>query len=290
MSHPAAAVASLLLILGACRSEPGASGESTSGEITSGEACEGLCIPNNLEDWSGPIRFQANGACDGFTTFADVAVEPGSCVCTCGGVDACAAAVREYQTGACSTEIEALPFAVNVCTGAPNGELVTFEVTPVPNPTCLEELIEDLPSPEWASERVACPADMEDCGDGQRCAAANGDELCIHADGDRECPAGMFSEREVRFRSFADERTCTSCGCSPAAAVQCAGTGVASYSETEAECLSSPGSPTPLECGPVGGPFVRVDVGGSAACAPSQDSVVAGVVVELEPVTFCCAS
>jgi hypothetical protein len=76
----------------------------------------------------------------------------------------------------------------------------------------------DTPQP-WGEQAHAClPVPLDGCGDTEVCIpkVPMDHELCIYAEGDRDCPAG-YDVKRLAHRDVEDTRGCAPCECTPLA-------------------------------------------------------------------------
>lgn len=120
--------------------------------------------------------------------------------------------------------------------------------------------------------------------------------LCIHHDGELDCPAGPFTNKHVFYTGVTDTRGCTACGCGAPTGATCAATiqvfstgpatctGIPVASFTAGSCANLLGNPavasrratvttapTGGQCGPTGGAPTGTAVGSGATtycCIP----------------------
>lgn len=73
---------------------------------------------------------------------------------------------------------------------------------------------EDIPEPAWTGAGRLCGGGPADCTDGLCLpppSAAAGDLVCVHQDGDMDCPLAGYTQKILLHRAFEDTRACNPC-------------------------------------------------------------------------------
>jgi len=118
--------------------------------------------------------------------------------------------------------------------------------------------------------------------------------ICIKHAGDFNCPAGQFSQKQVFYDDFTDNRACSACSCDAPSGSTCEGN-ISIYSDTFLNACSIPAQSFPAGgCGFLSGnppagnsKFTQTQPPTGGACAPIGGQPV-GQATKTFPQTFCC--
>jgi hypothetical protein len=157
---------------------------------------------------------------------------------------------------------------------------------------CEETETEIIPPLVWETAIRTCRLDTPfPCGDGGVCTPdpADGFESiwCIYQQGDLDCPAGPFSDKQVFYTAAEDTRDCTNCTCG-AGGVTCTDYQLDVYAGPD--CAGEPVSSVPADgsCVAAVGESIAGNFGGGAPCPVTEPSVPEGAVTAMGAFTFCC--
>lgn len=269
-------------------SDPSSDDSDDSGPSTmcgAGQACFG--IP---EGWSGPVNLTAPGEpCASVVAEGALGYDGGwECECSCDASveDSCEGAsvqLELFEDNNCEGPVALAVELTSSCQSFGDGELYSILVTVGGDAPCTSNPVLD-PSPvEPVDPRLLCDAFEGSTCDGGVC-TSNAVGLCIHAEGELECPDGF--ERTLLYADYEDARDCSGCECE--APFQCSG----SYTLANQGCGES-GSLT-LQAGCTG--FLTSVLGGEAASIEGPPSVdcstrggfPVGELAPTEPRTVCC--
>ena len=194
--------------------------------------------------------------------------------------------------GACSSQ-DPVPAGIQ-CSGVPCVQSVTVPALLVV-PCEPSAPVVSKTDAFWGRTARACAVDvpMSGCGGGQICVPAppGGFDICLHGEGDLECPSGFA--KSLFYTEVEDDRGCEECECGPPDA-QCEAYVVAYSSPAcgvpagsviattdEPACFDVPSG---IALGSVEASFLAESAGSCAAGggAPTGDVVPGG------PVTLCC--
>ncbi len=233
--------------LGVCKPPMDDSGSGTQGGTTGGES---ECLPGVPQGWAGPYAV-ATGETDvppqcpdPFGTPAGSAqsglVAPAAeCSCTCDDVTAssCDLDFELYSgTGngdncnggtliASGTRNTAT--SCNVAANEP-ATCIRFLNTTANDASCAPISTETVEPSAWTTSVALCEAAALPCGiDGLELPEVSEEfdlGLCIHADGDVECPAEGYTEKApLQYSGVQDTRACSDCSCGQPQDVECGG-------------------------------------------------------------------
>lgn len=149
-----------------------------------------------------------------------------------------------------------------------------------------------LPSPAWAiTGRVCGGAFLQGgCAGGVLCTPAHDESFksCVYREGDVECPAVDFTEKQVLYAGYSDSRACDcTCGgvtggsCTDVLEIFSNGTCAGAPSATVRDALCSPVSN-------VQSARFSNAVEGRGSCTPTK--TLTGTCTPAEPTTVCCKS
>ncbi len=267
-------------------SDAGGSGGSGGGDASAPEcATTERCVPDVPAGFSGPIMLGVGtpGTCPTeFGTVLDVihdGLQPGAATCDCGcSVSSVVCRLQSENTGDFfnpTTACESPPTADDCLTARSDASC-----NPIP--------FEDIRASTWSSTAQTCGGGTAtaNCGGG-RCMPVDESfgSVCVEAAGTQACPA-EFPVRSVYFADFADDRSCSTCGCVPedqACQITIEVCSVAFFTTTldegQQQCLnSSDGDGVNIQLATV------VENG---SCAPFGGALQ-GTVTERDPRTVCC--
>lgn len=205
-------------------------GDSSPNAADAGAACAGRCAPPAPTDWTGPLLVrnyqtaQEPPACeapfaghvdDYFTGFR---ARPASCECEC-RVAASACAIEVWADDSACTIGGNRSFAITPRECAPVPDTGFFIAAPRNEQvTCsAPQMTEVLPTPDFSAGFRACERTntTSGCTGDLECLPEVTDSgVCIVRSGNRQCPAGPYTERRVAHRNFSDTRACSACACS----------------------------------------------------------------------------
>lgn len=264
-------------------------------------------------DWSGPISMRnSDGAapsCEG--AFGERVLEAGSqpsaagaecSTCSCSPSGSACAAFVDFSTGSeagcggssCTTSVnqscsEIMPPCLTGQSSAYLGtKLASGSGTCSPS-----NQTPKLPDVKWTKRAALCrgpDAQRGGCEMGRVCVAkpSKDAKLCVYREGEHDCPAQMYTHRELYYRDVDDTRSCSACKCS---GPNCSYTwSVFNAADTSCQSpiikLTSAG-----QCVQVNPNADKLRVGatieGDGACSASGGESSGGVSGS-EPVTVCC--
>jgi hypothetical protein len=280
---------------------------ATSGSTGAGD-CGVACIADVASGWSGPtavVRGDASVACGSahpnpeVRLFDELSAEPAQCMCACEpaqGIDCSASpvVVAAFDDESCQDPENApsgvVGDCVDLCCGVDSANFVP--ATPdVSGASCAPTTVADsAPAPTWARHLIGCgPVESMPCAGGDCFAAvADGASLCIHRSGDHPCPDGPFSERELWYADFLDDRACATCGCGDVEGASCNEV-VVGYSNES--CTNDPvplvPSPQCAIAAPSFGSAHIESVDPVGTCTPTGGTPM-GEATPADPTTVCC--
>lgn len=188
--------------------------------------------------WSGPVIFltgteESPPICPGsaptasFQAFSGLNVGEPACDCSCESVPLAAQSCGNVQLGLRGAPCGVVPDLLqgvaiqnqcNPMTGTmqPGGPYCCWAVGPsvwIASEDCASQLAADIPPIVWEAAHVAC-ALPTGCQTSGACAPTlePGQELCVYADGDVECPAA-FPDKLATSGGANDTRACSACTC-----------------------------------------------------------------------------
>ncbi len=285
------------------------------GTMSCGACCDLAtheCVEPAPAPWSGPVAIsEAAGTATPTSCTPEYPsligdygfdlTEPGGCDCSCDpatGLTCNNATLRESDNSSC---VEISPDEQVIAPGAcdPIGDLMRqddyykFLDPGTTGGSCAEVLDDSLEDAVFANQSRVCSGATSGgvCATaGQFCAPqapANFDsQLCIYQADDNACPAGPYSDYQLRHADLTDSRSCGACSCgavdgSCTASIgfrsQCGGGGVI-------YAWASPGA-----CQHVDDPvdYLYFGTSTSGSCTASEGSID-GAATALTPVTLCC--
>lgn len=143
-----------------------------------------------------------------------------ACECTNGDAE-CLLEAQGFTTADCSGDVTASgPLRPNLCERVPTAG--SLSLTARARGTCAPRSrgAVQLPAVTWDAALLVC--DTPRLGKGctgaacvERPAAPFEATLCVHREGERECPAG-FPGRHVAYAAYGDSRACSECSCGEA--------------------------------------------------------------------------
>ena len=196
--------------------------------------------------------------------------------------------------GACSNQ-DPVPGGIQ-CGGAPCVASVTVPALLV-SPCAADDPVISKTDATWGRTMRECIPDLASngCAEGEVCPPAPpaGFDLCLHGEGDLDCPAGF--EKAVLYTGVADDRGCEACTCGPpegpcevyvvaysdGACGMPAGSVIATVAEPA--CFDVPSG---IALGSVEASFLARSPG---SCAPSGGAATRDIVPDGH-VTLCCRS
>lgn len=280
----------------------------------------GCLSPNTCVDaapagWSGPVvMFRGDvdarpPACavpyplPDLEAFGDLSVPAGDCDCDCTppGDAYCdgGSVIYNQADAACNTPTTTF-FVEDGCAEF-GGEFFSiryfeFDASTVQifGSDCTPSAQETIPPAEHGSIVVVCGGASEEgtCEDGAQVCVPAADSpfqerLCIWQDGDVDCPAGSYTEKEVYYDSFDDERDCSTCTCGPLGG-SCDDPAV--IMRANAGCGGTAGNiigdAMCAQAG-IGADSAELTASPDPSCAPNGGDLE-GDVTELGPHTICC--
>lgn len=269
--------------------------------------CAGTCAATAPGGWIGPFAVNTasppNGSqqCpQGWTEhgsgFVDLVAQPATCACNCvPSAATCTVSATYYSDSACTMANE-MGSSSGGCDSLSTQEdhdyvRVTGEPAGV-GCSPAEQYV--VPPTAWNEASVMCsPPQLPVCDDGVCLPVAPPgfeDRWCVMAEGEQACPAGPYSVPRIRYRSLADTRSCTPCGCNVQGTPTCAGP----FREYTLLCsVQLDEVPIDGEChlsyaGAISGWNVRYDgPGATFQCANNAPTPV-GEAVATDPITICC--
>jgi hypothetical protein len=289
-------------------SDDDASDASTPDGLAPSIHCPAACRPAAPPEWTGPSAVFRGLLATGLPVCPDA--YPKFDVGGHEGLDAatasCSCGAGTLVGQACTVKI--LPTADPSCTGIPNVSIdvgrnanVCFGVSqgffivspPVLKPgACAFDASAIVPPLTFEAQSVACgmlgdPAcpDRADCVS-TPAPAAPFDRLCIHHDGEVDCPSADYAVRHVVYLDRTDTRACSTCSGD-------AGTTCGSTFELSGTCDEAGISEPTGVCNPAAGTGNVLRLSGLGpttppTCAAFEESTPLGEAHSLHPVTFCC--
>ncbi len=269
---------------------------SDSAEPTGGpqECIDGQVCLATVEGWSGPVTLAPLGACDGDVAFRGASAYDGPHACSC--------ACEVNTPDSCDGVPVFLEFFANSgCRGMPQLSLELFpecDSLGSASPLFLRATSGTEASCDTQFEVIAEPIvgldEQDGCfaPDGASCAGgvcADGNTLqCIYVEGDVPCPEGDFTQRTVVYQDYADNRSCSPCGCEGAYACEGEVEVV-----TNSQGCGAPGTALPIGAcsdspAPVyGAGLADTDELPTPICETSGGEII-GAVEGTAPITACC--
>lgn len=272
----------------------GSTGSSDDGAVDSGSTptCPaGQRCFDIPAGWLGPVNlYSPEQSCsDVVAEGAQAYVGDWSCACSCetdefNSCDQATVQLQLFEAGGCKGPAAVSVDLTSSCQDFGGGEMYSILTTAQgPAPCDSSPTLNAAPVLPTGSLVLCNAFEGSTCGTGA--CTSRSEELCIHAEGERECPDGF--ERTLLYTSFEDGRECSACACE--AEYECAG----SYTLANQGCGNA-GTLT-LQLGCTG--FTTSVLGGQTAsltdppavdCTSSGGSPI-GEVVAAEPRTVCCA-
>lgn len=213
--------------------------DSSGGDPTS---CSGVCAERASGAWQGPVYLATVASSDppqcpaGFDmigkAFSSLSAPEATCECDCqGGLGSCAVDYQFFAGPFCTTPFDSGDLSDNQCdsyTALFSGSVYVRANLDASAGECVPSHSTDVEPASWGEASALCAPTIEiaACGDDVCVSEPPSDfdsALCIVAEGDVECPQGAYSQRRVMFEGINDDRACTDCECSVAAAPVCSG-------------------------------------------------------------------
>ena len=255
-------------------------------QCPAGQVCFG--IPDG---WLGPVNlYSPEQSCSDVVAEGALAYDGDwSCSCSCDavGFGSCADATVQLQLfeenncqGAAALTVD----LTTSCQSFGDGQLFSILATAQGSVPCDSTATLDTDGVEPSDPFVLCDAfEGSTCGGGA--CTTNGAGLCIHAEGERECPDGF--ERTLMYGAYEDERGCSACECE--AEYECGGT----FTLANQGCGNGGSLTLPLGCSGfltsvLGGQIGALEEPPAIDCS-SSGGARSGEVVASEPRTVCCA-
>lgn len=211
----------------ASTSGPGDSTTDDTADTGPSPACvAGLSCFEIPDEWLGPVNlFTTEQSCNNVVAQgAQSYAGDWSCACSCeaDGLDSCDGVPVQLQLfeqnncqGTASLTIE----LTESCQEFGDGELFSVLTTAQGVTACDSDATLDADAVVPSGSRVLCDAFEGTMCTGGVCTSQEAG-LCIHAEGERECPDGF--ERTLLYDGFDDGRGCAACDCE--AEYECGGT------------------------------------------------------------------
>jgi hypothetical protein len=209
--------------------------------------------------------------------------------------------VPDPWAGACFHQ-ETLPGG-QTCNGQPCNTSVQSTLPTVSGGTCTPTGgAADGPAPTWSSAAVACTGSRfgGGCQNGRVCAPKPKtpfkSHVCVEQSGDVSCPSGSaYSNKNVYYQDFDDQRDCTACQCGSASGGSCEITLSLWSDPSLGTCTTPAASFKAGQCQDLGGnpaiygwteQITKPPSGGK--CSPTTTSTPLGQATPKTPTTFCC--
>lgn len=218
---------------------------------------------------------------------------PAICGCTCevDAVSSCLTYAYSYGDAQCSAYLNFLQFSED-CHDFAIGGAGYFYMFQQNQPFCMQVKTEELPEVQWDANVRSCklPDLPTPCGDEGVCTPVpvEGFEpsLCIYAQGDLECPPGVYANKQAYFSGADDQRDCSNCTCGQGT-VSCTGSmqvfdGAACGGNQVADV------PSTGQCTPAVGSSVGLNFTGESGCPVATPPEPMGTIAPTGPFTFCC--
>lgn len=288
-------------------------GGSLAPDAAPSKNCPLGCLPPAPQGWTGPSAIYdgpfgtAPADCPATYTLAEVLakrdIETAATTCACGTPQFtggnCNYTVTYYTGTGCQfgadttvrgsgTCIQHLGTAIKVI----DPTLTTSGTCSFPNPVATKP--DPVPAKATKAcglpQAASCSTERPDCA-ATPLPAAPFTRLCIHKDGDVDCPSEDYAVKILGYKDVTDDRACTACAGIAAGGVcatvfgwsndiACAapaGTQRGTGTSASANCYTTEGSRLTLYT-PTG-----------MSCNVSANSTPTGAVTPKDPVTFCCA-
>jgi hypothetical protein len=264
-------------------------------------------------DWSGPIALHSSEretpSCQGafservFEGGAQPSAAAASCSsCTCSPSGSACAAFVDFSTGSeagcggasCTTSVnQSCSEIMPPCLAGMSSAYLGTKLPSGAGTCSPSKQSAQMPDVKWAKRVAGCKApatSREDCEADHVCVAKPDDDakLCVYRAGEHDCPAQVYTHREVYHRDVDDTRSCSACACSGpscsytwsvfnAADTSCASPIIKLTSADQ--CVQVNPSADKLRVG--------ATVSGDGTCKASGGES-SGAVSGSEPVTVCC--
>ncbi|MBK6919328.1 MAG: hypothetical protein IPH07_18170 [Deltaproteobacteria bacterium] len=227
---------------------------------------------------------------------------PAECTCECNlsGGAACQGFVRGHTQSNCYdyNYYNYANVSPGMCANIElDGFVNGFSFGGYPPPTCMKEANEDISPVAWDATIRSCrlPETPLVCTDGVCLPPApEGFEAvwCIYQQGDVECPAGGFTQKQIFYTGVEDSRDCSNCSCSSVGYNSCYNEGLLQVFGGP-DCAGEPVAEVPFgngQCSAAIGSSVTVTFGDEAPCSVINPSLPEGEVATAGPFTFCCTA
>ncbi len=283
---------------------------STSSPETTGdpECGGGTCGSPAPSGWFGPTIYAAVGAgaelpaCPaeypdtGPTVLAGFnapAATTCDCTCTLSGGGGCNGGLQTHAQADCYDWIGYSNITEGCTNVAINGFVTAYAYGGYPPPTCMKDTTEEIPPVAWDATIRTCRLSETSlsCNDGGVCLPPPPEDFeatwCIYQQGDVECPAGPFGNKQMFYTGVEDTRDCTNCTCGTAG-TDCQNGEVQIFAAPD--CAGEPVATVPFGnvCTAAVGNSVAGDFGGQAPCPINTAPMPEGDVAATGPFTFCC--
>lgn len=288
-------------------------------EVAPPAGCPANCLPVAPDGWKGPSAFfdgvpgekptecPAQYGVNELETHTGMSFAPATCICSAPVVKSryCTATITIHSVGPCKDigTVEGTALSAGVCyttkaASAPGGYVVGTP-TLVPGTCTYPNLETTLPPPTFGKVQLACGrAQVPACGARLDCVDAPAvgapfDRLCIHKEGEHDCPSADYSEKSVVYKGVDEARSCTPC----TEGVPSGGVCGTQWGLNSSQLACSSMAPQTLyqagTCQTYPGAGRLVDINNMApsagTCPAPGGGAPAGDVKSSGPVTFCCA-
>ncbi len=297
LSGPLAPLA-LGALLSACAPAIGLDGYRDSAADPGASGC--TAVPSG---WAGPSVMYRDGdappECGGswsepaFSGGAGLA--DGGCVCQCEpATGTCPTSAQIDLYGAASCSKGSTSVAVSTSCGASPGVLsagaaVATQLFPI-GASCAPRLDKPL---AWSDNIRVCDAKASCVEDAPLAEAPAGYQRrrCIHREGEVDCPAGRFRDKQVAFRERDDTRSCGACTCGSPSVAACSVTTTLYIDEqcvTPVATVSHDGHCDVVQAASVRSGKLSATFNGGTCQASGSAAPVSGAATAKSPVTVCC--
>lgn len=278
-------------------------GTTTSADESSTGAC-GSCISAAPEDWRGPVFVAMTAVADPIPSclvgaqlleaFSGLDAPVHTCMCECGG-GVCSGELECGMDPACADAAAGCAdVEPDTCTALPEG--TTSVVFSTASLACTGMTMPSIPEASFATRVIGCAAATEEPCDAGFCANPNVAPFdsgpCVWIDYDTDCPGEPYTQKQLLYRGFDDQRECSTCGCASAGGGQCGGAGDLLELHGSEACDAPVGmiAPAGWSCADTtGATHVRFVPESAGGCEISEQSTASGEVLPTGPITLCCA-
>lgn len=206
-------------------------------------------------------------------------------------------------SGACTPTTKLPPGAS--CNGEPCARSITIGPLSLNEMACTSAKVapDQVPAASWSLEAQGCAPDEAACGacsaPGTTCVPPHeereGRALCTFTFGEEECST-PWQDKHLLYRSFADSRGCSPCGCSAPAGGRCAGRLTlfrdgackAPLVTTEVKSGAQPACRTFDKPGPAIGSMKLDKAAYAPGACPATGGAAVGSAKTTAPLTVCC--